>query len=117
MLKVVVSNSTYLGCELCAALLLEVGQDRALVLLAAALVVQQPPRQLLAVELSKQVLRSCFRQGAGGREEESRQCIRGAMICGGGRGRTQQTGPAGGGKQYETIVTRQCSCEAVDCQN
>ena len=51
------SSSTRLGGELGAALLLELREDRALVVLRAGLLNQQPPRQPLPVELRKQVLR------------------------------------------------------------
>ena len=48
----------HLGGELGAALLLELRQDGALVVLGAGLLHQQPPRQPLAVELCKQVLQA-----------------------------------------------------------
>ena len=46
----------HLGGELGAALLLEPGQDGALELVAGAEVVQQPARELLAIELAEHVL-------------------------------------------------------------
>ena len=51
-----VAGAGDLGGELSTTLLLEAGQDAALMLVAGAAVAEQAPRQLLAVELGKQVL-------------------------------------------------------------
>mmetsp|Transcript_11008 Transcript_11008/g.29312 ORF Transcript_11008/g.29312 Transcript_11008/m.29312 type:complete len:201 (+) Transcript_11008:1036-1638(+) len=49
-------HSLHFGGELCTALLLQLREHDALVVVRGALVMQQPPRQLLAVKFRKQVL-------------------------------------------------------------
>mmetsp|Transcript_11433 Transcript_11433/g.35314 ORF Transcript_11433/g.35314 Transcript_11433/m.35314 type:complete len:240 (-) Transcript_11433:1341-2060(-) len=58
----VIHHALHLGCELCAALLLQLGQHRALVIVVGTLVEEQPPRELLARKLAKEVLVAHVRQ-------------------------------------------------------